>query len=882
MARPAQADGGWLTLTARDGLAQTPALALAAAPDGALWVGSLAGVTRWDGQRATAWSSYDGLGDDWVTALAVTRDGTVWAGTHGGGLSRYEPGRAERPWTTLTVTDGLPSAVVTALAPAPDGALWVGTYGGGLARVREGRVEAVRDGPASPWITALTVTDDGDLWVGTSGEGVSRFTGSNWTTYTKELSDPFVRSLTSDRRGHVYIGTMTGLAVWERVQWRRFDTVDGLPDRRILSLAVDDAGTVWAGTAGGLASRDGDRWRAVAAGQLPSGYVMAISPLPPLAAVALRTDADGGSPPSPRVGEGVKVAVATPGGVTLMNGAPLPPPPDRLPVLFVHGWRGAPFASLYDSEARFLKQWLDERGQFSLYAPGIDSNRTLYANAMTLRDTITQVKRQTGAAKVHLIGHSMGGLTARAYLESDLYQGDVASLTTLGSPHAGADQWRDYLITEITRGSAEPSARELLPEGVSLFNSLGQKPPDVPYYLLGGDLTKREGLTWLDFWPPSDGVVSQWSALSLDGPGVTRLPTQDLHGWAAGSIAAGVPSYLWPVDNYRAYLRRILDGQPLPAVPPLPPLTPPVAPPRTPSIAGQLRPGQTVSHTLTLDAARNARLIALWERGSVTVTLTSPAGVVLRQRDGDGVKYSGFTLDTFANFAVYKVDQPQAGGWKLTLQAAPDLKPANYGVWAELDSPTRLTAATDRATYAPGAPVRVTATLTGDAASGATVTAELSVGGQVTQRVTLDADSAAQGVYNGTLTAPAAPDTYAVSVTARGAGGAFERGAAAVFAVRSDRAHLGGPAAVRPTADGVSVDVPVAVREGGPFAVAVRVERDGQAWRAVLPTTLAVGQTTVSVAVRGAPADATLAEVTLLDNHTALIPIDQRRTTDDN
>ena len=864
----------WPTLTARYGLAATPAVSLAVGPDNALWIGGLAGVTRWDGQRAEVWSKADGLGDEWVSALAVV-DGVVWAGTHGGGLARFDPANPGQPWRRLTVparqdarlAQQMERLAVTALTAGPDGSLWVGAYGVGLLRVHGDQVERISNGPPSPWITALAVAPNGDLWLGTSGEGVARFDGQTWTVYTQSLPDPAIRSLTVDNQGRVYVGTGLGLAVRQGDAWRVFGPADGLPDRRVISLGVDGGGTVWAGTPTGLAARRGDRWEPVEAARLPSRYVTA------LVAYTLEgaTSAAAG------------LAVATPGGVSLSAAQSLPAPPAFLPVVFVHGWRGAPFASVYASEARFLARWLAERGQLIEYAPGIDSGDTLFANAARLRDFVAEVRRRTGAPKVHLIGHSMGGLTARAYLESALYQGDVASLTTLGSPHSGAVQWRDYLLHEIKRGSAEPSARELLPEHVALFNQLGQKPADVPYYLYGGDITQREGLEWLNFWPPTDTIVDLWSALSLRGPGVTPIETQDLHGWAAGSVEADIPSYLWPADNFRATLRDILSGQ---APGPLPPLTPverPVAPPRTPLVSDTINPGQTVTQTLTLDAAPSARVMTLWERGTMTVTLTSPSGVVYRQRDADGVDFLSFANDTFANVAVYRLTRPQPGRWQVTLQSARGGRTVNYGVYAELDSPLTLSVQTEPQVVEPSAPVRVTARLTPtERARDATVSAVLSSGGYASSWQTLTDDGsggdtqAGDGVFSGTLRAPTEANYYVVDVTARGPDGAFERSVAAVVQVRPTSAWLAGAAARRPGPDGVRVDVPVRVEREGPLAVAVRLQKGEQTWRGVLPVTLAAGQSVVTVPVRGAPPDATLVETLLLDNRTALIPIERR------
>jgi pimeloyl-ACP methyl ester carboxylesterase len=67
-------------------------------------------------------------------------------------------------------------------------------------------------------------------------------------------------------------------------------------------------------------------------------------------------------------------------------------------------------------------------------------------NAKLLRDAIDVIKEETGRPKVDIVSHSMGGLLAREYIESDYYQGDVDQLITLGTPHNGAP--KTYLIWE--------------------------------------------------------------------------------------------------------------------------------------------------------------------------------------------------------------------------------------------------------------------------------------------------------------------------------------------------------------------------------------------------------------------------------------------------
>lgn len=67
-------------------------------------------------------------------------------------------------------------------------------------------------------------------------------------------------------------------------------------------------------------------------------------------------------------------------------------------------------------------------------------------NAKLLASKIQEIKEKNHWPKVDLVAHSMGGLLARQYIESDYYQNDVDQLVTLGTPHEGAPA--DYLTWE--------------------------------------------------------------------------------------------------------------------------------------------------------------------------------------------------------------------------------------------------------------------------------------------------------------------------------------------------------------------------------------------------------------------------------------------------
>jgi len=59
-------------------------------------------------------------------------------------------------------------------------------------------------------------------------------------------------------------------------------------------------------------------------------------------------------------------------------------------------------------------------------------------SAVQLKEKIDEVKAISHSDKVDLVAHSMGGLVARQYIQSDAYAHDVNQLIFLGTPHLGA------------------------------------------------------------------------------------------------------------------------------------------------------------------------------------------------------------------------------------------------------------------------------------------------------------------------------------------------------------------------------------------------------------------------------------------------------------
>ncbi|WP_232663827.1 alpha/beta fold hydrolase [Pseudonocardia sp. TRM90224] len=102
------------------------------------------------------------------------------------------------------------------------------------------------------------------------------------------------------------------------------------------------------------------------------------------------------------------------------------------PILLVHG--------IMDNRSVFtvFRRALHRRGFGVVHAV----NYSLFtgdvrAAARQLRGHVERLREQTGADKVHIVGHSLGGMIARYYVQRMGGAAVVDTLVTLGTPHEG-------------------------------------------------------------------------------------------------------------------------------------------------------------------------------------------------------------------------------------------------------------------------------------------------------------------------------------------------------------------------------------------------------------------------------------------------------------
>jgi triacylglycerol lipase len=107
----------------------------------------------------------------------------------------------------------------------------------------------------------------------------------------------------------------------------------------------------------------------------------------------------------------------------------------KYPVLLVHGagFRDKIFGISYWGR---IPGEMEKRGVKIFYG-GTDAWGSIEQNAQILKNTIENIVKKNGAEKLNIIAHSRGGLEARYLISSLNMYGQIASLTTISTPHKG-------------------------------------------------------------------------------------------------------------------------------------------------------------------------------------------------------------------------------------------------------------------------------------------------------------------------------------------------------------------------------------------------------------------------------------------------------------
>jgi signal transduction histidine kinase/ligand-binding sensor domain-containing protein len=237
---------------------------------GNLWIGSSLGIVRWKpGSSATYLSPglRDSKGLAGVSAIAAGPQGVLWVGMERSGKGLGLQRLVEGQWKD-TILPGMNGTAieVSALLTDREGSLWVGTTSHGIYRIAAGKADhfASTDGLSSDSVSRLFEDREGNLWIVTN-RGMDRFRGTQVTSFSKRegLTTEYAGSVVAARDGTVWIGNARALNFIRNGKLSAIEEGKGLPGRRVTALFVDHAGRLWVGIDNGLTVYEQGKFRSV-------------------------------------------------------------------------------------------------------------------------------------------------------------------------------------------------------------------------------------------------------------------------------------------------------------------------------------------------------------------------------------------------------------------------------------------------------------------------------------------------------------------------------------------------------------------------------------------------------------------------------------------
>lgn len=292
MGADVMAAGPWIARVwqADEGLPSDSVNGVAQSRDDFLWLGTQAGLARFDGLHFVRQPMPFGRTHRIVRAMFMDRAERLWLAEEGGVIVRFDTATG----SVIEVAENIPRSQPYSFAEAGDGAVWVSYLDGSVCRIQGERARrfTTADGLPGAGVATLAGDREGRLWLLQSGQlgthdgraftslaglperasamlaardgglfvcvGDQLFHGTARGVLTLLGELPVTRGLVrptqmlEDPSGALWIGTMShGLFRFEAGRFTTVETSHG----RIKALATDREGNLWVGTDGGGLNR---------------------------------------------------------------------------------------------------------------------------------------------------------------------------------------------------------------------------------------------------------------------------------------------------------------------------------------------------------------------------------------------------------------------------------------------------------------------------------------------------------------------------------------------------------------------------------------------------------------------------------------------------
>jgi triacylglycerol lipase len=180
----------------------------------------------------------------------------------------------------------------------------------------------------------------------------------------------------------------------------------------------------------------------------------------------------------------------------------------KYPLVFHHGFMSGGKAGGF----RGIKEMFSKKGCAYLETE-VAAVQTATYRAGQLKTQVEAFLKKTGAAKVNIVAHSQGGLDARYMISKLGLAGQVASLSTIGTPHRGT------AVADTAMESTGPLAKKALSAMLNLMGrTINSNTQDPDTMAAVESLTEKNMVAFNADVPDAAGVYYQsWGGQSGAG-----------------------------------------------------------------------------------------------------------------------------------------------------------------------------------------------------------------------------------------------------------------------------------------------------------------------------------------------------------------------------
>ncbi len=248
-----------------EGLAQSTVYCILQDMNDIFWLGTQAGVSRFDGSEFINYTAEDGLARGGVRAICQDAAGNIWFGHEGGGITRFNGDHFEK----FEGAELIFKSNITTMTEDLEGRLWIGSEQTGAAviynptaPIRELKYEQYLGKRLSDRVFGSFLSKEGDLYFITDPM-VKKFDPDS-SKFDNLVLNGIPRyfattSMLKDSRDNLWFGTYHGgLYRYDpgKDNTEMFDLVKlGMTSNWVSSLYEDHNGNIWVGTWGGGVAR---------------------------------------------------------------------------------------------------------------------------------------------------------------------------------------------------------------------------------------------------------------------------------------------------------------------------------------------------------------------------------------------------------------------------------------------------------------------------------------------------------------------------------------------------------------------------------------------------------------------------------------------------